>query len=110
MTSPRRPRISFRAGTVGFSILFAAIFGVALFLAIADIGFARIWDEVISVRFGLVIIVLVHLGQLLFCALGWETLFAGMARTNRPALPHLFVLRWIRESIDHLLPVAQVGG
>ena len=110
MISARLPRFSLKAGTVGFSLLFAAIFGVALSLAIADLGFARIWDEVVSVRFGLAAIILVHLGQLLFCALAWETLFAGIPRGRRPGLPRLFILRWIRESIDHLLPVAQVGG
>jgi putative membrane protein len=110
MNSDRPSRFSFRAGTFGLSFIFAAIFGLALFLAIADIGFARIWDEVTSVGFGLVAIVAVHIGQLAFCTFGWSALFTGISPDRRPTVMRLFVLRWIRESIDHLLPVAQVGG
>jgi putative membrane protein len=104
------PRFSFRAGSFGLGIVFAATFGLALFLAIADIGFTRIWDEVSSVGFGLLGIVAVHIGQLVFCALAWGVLFAGFEASHRPSLPGLLALRWIRESVDHLLPVAQVGG
>ena len=104
------PRISFRAGTLGLSAIFAVIFGLALFLAIADIGFARIWNEVTSVGIGLLGIVMVHIAQLAFCTLAWSALFSGVDPDRRPSLPGLFVLRWIREAVDHLLPVAQVGG
>jgi putative membrane protein len=108
---PTRPsRVTFRIGTLGLGLVFAAIFGLALFLAIADIGFTRIWDEVTSVGIGLIGIVVVHIGQLAFCTLAWSVLFASVEPGRRPSLPYLFVLRWIREAIDHLLPVAQVGG
>ena len=106
----RLPRLSFRTGTVGFGLASAAVFGIALFLGIADIGFTRIWDEVLGVRFGLLGIMLVHLGQLLFCALAWSTLLSDIDPPHRPGLPEILGLRWIRESIDGLLPVAQVGG
>jgi len=110
MNNDRPSRFSFRAGTFGLSFIFATIFGLALFLAIADIGFARIWDEVTNVGFGLVAIVVIHIGQLAFCTFGWNALFAGISPDRRPTVLGLFALRWIRESIDHLLPVAQVGG
>jgi putative membrane protein len=100
----------FRIGTLGLGLIFAAIFGLALFMAIADIGFVRIWHELTSIGFGLLGIVAVHIGQFAFCALAWSALFAGVERDRRPTLASLFALRWIRESIDHLLPVAQVGG
>jgi putative membrane protein len=103
-------RFSFRIGTLGLGLVFAAIFGLALFLAIADIGFARIWHELTSIGIGLLGIVAVHVGQFAFCALGWSALFTGVDPARRPTLANLFALRWIRESIDHLLPVAQVGG
>jgi putative membrane protein len=103
-------RVSFRIGTFGIGFIFAAVFGLALFLAVADIGFVRIWKEVTGVGLGLVGIVVVHLGQLFFCALAWSVLFAAVEPGRRPGLPYLFVLRWVREAIDHLLPVAQVGG
>lgn len=100
----RLPRLSFRAGTFGFGLSTAIIFGIALFFAIADLGFARIWDEVTSVGFGLMGIILVHIGQLAFCTFAWGVLFNGTTTMR------LFMLRWIRESVDSLLPVAQVGG
>ena len=110
MDTIRPPRFSFRIGSLGLGLIFAAIFGIALFLAIADIGFARIWDEVTSVGIGLVGIIAVHIGQLAFCAFAWSVLFASVEPSRRPGLLDVFTLRWIRESIDHLLPVAQVGG
>lgn len=106
----RLPRVSFRTGTVGLGLTSAAVFGLALFLGIADIGFTRIWDEVLGVGFGLLGIVLVHVGQLAFCALAWNALLSDIAASQRPSFLELARLRWIRESIDSLLPVAQVGG
>ena len=47
-----------------------------------------------------------HLGQLLLSAIGWRALFAG----PRPGVATFYRLRIIREGIDSLLPVAQVGG
>ncbi len=110
MDTPRASRFSFRIGSLGLGFVFAAIFGLALFLAIADLGFARIWDEVTGVGIGLIGIVAVHVGQLAFCALAWNVLLASVEPSRRPGLIDVFTLRWIRESIDHLLPVAQVGG
>jgi putative membrane protein len=110
MTRFKLPKINVRTGTVGFGLATALIFGVALFLGIADIGFRRIWDEVLGVGFGLAGIILVHIGQILFCAIAWRTLVPRIGLGPRPNLRRLFVLRWLRESIDSMLPVAQVGG
>ena len=104
------PRIRLRTGTFGFGIATAALFAIALFLGIAGIGFHRIWDEVLSVGWGLPAIILVHVGQLAFCALAWATLLSDIKPARATALKRLFTLRWVRESIDSLLPVAQVGG
>ena len=110
MSRFRLPRFSFRLGTAGFGLVAAAIFGLALILGIADIGISRIWDEVLGVGIGLAGIILVHIGQLTFCALAWRTLLSNSAGGLQPRFATLFGLRWIRESIDSLLPVAQVGG
>lgn len=110
MIKIRAPKFSFRASTVGFGLLTGGIFGLALFLGIADVGFRRIWDEVVSVGIGLPAIMLVHLAQIGFCSLAWSSLLHE-TETERPtSTNYLFFLRWIRESIDSLLPVAQVGG
>src|SRR5262245_425007 len=110
MNRPRLPRVSFRMGTVGFGLASAAIFGIALFIGIADIGFGRILSELEEVGFGLLGIIVVHIAQLIFCALAWNELLSDVPHPERPKLPELLGLRWIRESIDSLLPVAQIGG
>jgi putative membrane protein len=106
MIRVRLPRVSFRTGTVGFGLATAAIFAIALFFGMDDLGFARIWDELVGVGPGLMGIMLVHIGQLVFCSFAWASLLGN--RNIAPA--RLLMLRWVRESIDSLLPVAQVGG
>ena len=51
-------------------------------------------------------LVCLHLGQLLLSAVAWRALFAGTG----PGLAAFYRLRIIREGVDSLLPVAQVGG
>jgi putative membrane protein len=55
----------------------------------------------------LVPITLFHLAPLSFDTLAWRQLFPA---SSRPHFPRLLRLRWIRESINSLLPVAGVGG
>ena len=51
-------------------------------------------------------LVCLHLGQLLLAGTAWRSLFAA----PRPRLGVFYRLRIVREGIDSLLPVAQVGG
>ena len=51
-------------------------------------------------------LVALQLGQLLLSAIAWRALFTGL----RPGSGTFYRLRLIREGIDSLLPVAQVGG
>jgi len=53
------------------------------------------------------VLVALHLVQLLLSGLAWRNLFASR---SRPGLATFFRLRLIREGIDSLLPVAQIGG
>ena len=53
------------------------------------------------------VLVVLHLVQLLLSGIAWRTLFASRAC---PSLGAFFRLRLIREGIDSLLPVAQIGG
>jgi len=48
-----------------------------------------------------------HLVPLCFDAVSWRELFPA---SNRPAVLRFIWMRWIRESISTLLPVAGVGG
>jgi putative membrane protein len=52
-------------------------------------------------------ITLLHLIPLYFDAMSWRQLFPTL---NRPGQPSFLWMRWIRESVSTLLPVAGVGG
>lgn len=110
MSRPRIPKPSLRAGTLSFGLITAVLFAVALGLGIADIGFGRIWDEVTGIGWGLPAIMLIHVGQVVFCALAWGAVLHDSRPERAASFGYLVFLRWLRESIDSLLPVAQVGG
>lgn len=57
---------------------------------------------------GILTVIAFHLIQILLSALGWRAI-AGPTRP-RPNLPRYTTLRWIREAVNNLLPVAQIGG
>jgi putative membrane protein len=67
----------------------------------------RIWTALFNVGWAMFVVIALHLPQTLFSALGWRGLVTGRLR---PSIRSFFVLRWIRESVNALLPVAQVGG
>jgi len=54
---------------------------------------------------GFAAIVAFHLPQMLLSALGWE----AIARPG-PGLRTYLLLRWVREAVNNLLPLAQIGG
>ncbi|MBV9111933.1 MAG: flippase-like domain-containing protein [Hyphomicrobiales bacterium] len=57
---------------------------------------------------GLVAVVLFHLTQIAFSAAAWRVLFGSTA--PRPSFSFYMIARWIREAVNNLLPVAQIGG
>ena len=72
-------------------------------------GFARILDLLGHAGwFGIIAVIAFHLVQLLFSASAWWVI-AGPTQP-RPRLGAFLVLRWIREGVNNLLPVAQIGG
>lgn len=56
---------------------------------------------------GVAAVIALHLPQILLSALGWAALITAPARPSLATLAHL---RWVRESVNNLLPVARVGG
>ncbi len=88
--------------TIAAVALGGVVLGIASYrhdLAKAGIGLAQaLW-----VLPGLVCL---HLGQLALAGAAWRSLFAQ----SRPGIATFYRLRIIREGIDSLLPVAQVGG
>jgi putative membrane protein len=67
----------------------------------------RIFLAVTGVGWGLGALLLIHPVQTALSGLGWRALLRG------PVMPgwlEFTLLRWIRESVNGLLPVAQLGG
>ena len=58
--------------------------------------------------FGILAVTAFHLPQILCSALGWRVI-AGPT-VPRPGPLAYTVLRWIREAVNNLLPLAQIGG
>jgi putative membrane protein len=57
---------------------------------------------------GLLAVTAFHLPQLFFSALAWQAI-AGPGGPRLPLRTYL-LLRWIREAVNNLLPLAQIGG
>ncbi len=53
-------------------------------------------------------VIVFHLVQLVFSAAAWRVIIGPVA--GRPTLTGFCRLRWIREGVNNLLPVAQIGG
>ena len=83
-----------------------AIGGIALGIASDRTGLAAAGNDVMRALWVLPALVCLHLGQLLLAGMAWRSLFASA----RPGILAFYRLRIIREGIDSLLPVAQVGG
>jgi putative membrane protein len=57
---------------------------------------------------GLIAVTLFHVIQLVFSAAAWRALLGSSA--PRPSFLFCMIARWIREAVNNLLPVAQIGG
>jgi putative membrane protein len=57
---------------------------------------------------GTVAVIAMHFPQILCSALGWQAITAPTG--SRLSLRTVFWLRWIREAINNLLPLTQIGG
>jgi putative membrane protein len=85
-----------------------AILGVAGLAFMVDaIGWADVADSFRKIGWGMLALVLFHAVPMAFDTLGWRAL-GPWARSVR--VTAWYRLRWIGESVNNLLPVAQVGG
>jgi putative membrane protein len=89
-------------------LIIAAVLGFLLVVyLIIDSGAAQVAHAMLVVGWWLVPITLFHLVPLVFSALSWREL---LPVSSRPGVITVVWIRWIRESINSLLPVAGVGG
>src|SRR5271165_6598547 len=85
----------------------ALILGLTLFAGLTLYeGAGDVARAFASVGFGVLWIALIRLAQTALSGFPWEALVPR----PRPGLWIFCKLRWVRESINTLLPVAQVGG
>ena len=97
-----------RGKTAKISAIIALLAGLTLSAAlIAYHSFASVGQAVWRIGWGLALIVVIHLIAVACCGVAWRALF----RSGRPAeIKLLIILRWVRESVNTLLPVARIGG
>jgi putative membrane protein len=88
------------------ALLTIALGGAALIGLVAWFGAQAIGHEVLEARWAIPATLLLHLLQLYLSAIAWR-ISVGM---RRPRMIVYFRLRWIREAVNSLLPVAQMGG
>jgi putative membrane protein len=86
------------------SILIGLAVAVALIVANDPVEIGR---TLLGAGWGILAVIALHLPQILFSSLGWQAL---VAEPQAPSRATFFCLRWIRESVNALLPVAQIGG
>lgn len=93
------------------SILPTVVFGLlglaAVIWMVDDQGADEIARAIGVVGWGVVPVLLWRAAPILCDAIGWRVLFAP---DRRPPLGITGVIRWVSESVNALLPVAQVGG
>lgn len=82
----------------GFGLMTALVFSV-------DID--ALWRDLMMVGFGLTIILALHAVVIAIDGMSWRTL---LPKCDAATFPLLVWARWVRESTNLLLPVAQVGG
>lgn len=89
-------------------LILAGLAGLAgaVYLVI-DHGAADILGGVAALGWGLALVIAYRAVSLVTAAAAWRRLYPD---GQRKSLPQLSLLRWICESVNSLLPVAQIGG
>ena len=85
------------------------IIGLLLTAAlIASLGAGDVLSAVSKVGWGIVPVLLVHLVQVALSGLGWYVFFSESSYKGTSA--SIIFLRWLREAINNMLPMTQIGG
>ncbi len=93
-----------------FAAAMGLVIGVALSAwLLASYGFGRVLDLLGHAGWwGLSTVISLHLVQVVLSAAAWREI-AGPT-VPQPGLRDFVALRWIREAVNNLLPVGQIGG
>ncbi len=89
-------------------IIFATLAGLLLIaLLVAQQGLLGVGRAVASVGWGIVLVVLVHILQMVFSGMAWQVL---LRHRQAPGVITFIRIRWIREAVSNMLPMTQIGG
>lgn len=89
-------------------IFIAGVAGLALFIALmVKQGLGDVASALSTAGAGLIIVALFHFVPVILDALSWHRL---MPREHKFTLWQATWMRWVGESVNNLLPAAQVGG
>lgn len=89
-----------------FGVIAVAIGGAVVIGLVSWFGARAIGADVLRAGWAVPLTTLLLLVQLWFSALAWRISVGRRA----PTLRRWFLIRWIREAVNSLLPVAQLGG
>jgi putative membrane protein len=95
-----------KAASMKFGLFAIALGGSALIALVAWFGGQAIGREVLEAGWAIPATLALHLVQLYLSAIAWR-IAIGL---RLPRMKVYFRLRWIREAVNSLLPVAQMGG
>jgi len=95
---------------VRYGAIAGGVVGIGLSIWLLEsYGFARVFEVCAGAGwFGILALIAFHPLQMLASALAWRTITGPAGRLV--GLPRYCVVRFIREAVNNLLPVAQVGG
>ena len=77
-------------------------------MLIASQGVGEVLKAVTKIGWGIVPVLLIHLVQIVFSGLGWFAFFSNSSYTG--TMSGVVFLRWMREAINSMLPMTQIGG
>lgn len=99
--APHRSRAS-------LGMLAIALAGLAVVVALVlHFGFEDIVTAILNVGWGMLVVVLAHVVQVVLSGHGWH----AIAQVEQAASLWWFIqARWIREAVSNLLPLTQIGG
>ena len=90
------------------SLILAGLLGLGLATGLIGwFGAASVFDAVAAAGWGALVVVAIRCLETSGAGLAW---WLVLPEARAPLLPVCLFLRWLRESINALLPVAQVGG
>jgi putative membrane protein len=106
--NPETKHVQARSQIIPVSLIIAVFFGFMLVVyLIIDSGAADVAHAMLVIGWWLIPITLFHLVPLGLSAFSWRELLPA---STRPRASTVMWIRWIRESMNSLLPVASIGG